>query len=100
MKVVSAMAVVSVTLMGCQPADEAALIYDVSNEEFLIAQWGEWRRLVKCPQGSVEGTQPVAKPRRRDTRIASSFSDPIKVFDKKIGLRTYHRANFYECKRA
>jgi hypothetical protein len=94
------MAVVSVSLMGCQPADEAALIYDVSNERFFVAQWGEARRFVECHQGYTEQTTPSVKPRRRDTRVTHSFSDPIKVFDKEMGLRNFHRANFYECKRA
>ena len=98
MRVVSAMAAVMVALAGCQPTDEATLIYDVSTERFSIAQWGEFRGHVACPPGFVAGTVPVAKPRRFDTRVSYSSSDRIIVDTDYIGLRKYHRANFYECK--
>ena len=98
MRVISAMAVVMVALTGCQPTDEAALIYDVSTERFSIAQWGEYRGRVACPPGLVGGTVTVAKPRRFDTRISFFRSNQIRVGTDYIGLRKYHRANFYECK--
>ncbi len=97
MRRAAAMAIAGSALMGCQLPDEAALIYDVSEEKFYVAQWGDYRRLTRCPKGSAESTTTSDKPRLRNTRIAYSTSNPIRIIDKKIGWRKYHRASFYEC---
>ena len=84
-------------LIACQPMDDAELVYDVGSKKYFVAQWGDWRRFVSCPQGTTEATVASPKPRRADTRVATHFSQPTTVTSKKIGWRRFVRSSFYEC---
>jgi hypothetical protein len=94
----AALTIGTVGVSGCQPADDAKLIYDVSGEKYYVAQWGDWRKFVNCPEGTIEATVASIKPRRRDTRVAKHFARPISISTKTFEFGKYNRSKFYECK--